>query len=351
MALPNPIYIGQNAIHQAPAIRQLAYATTAGASGVMGTTDCRVKQLDSPAGAVQCLPGGYMVASNATASAYEGYSGKWDVAETVAVPNVGSGGPRSDLIVLVIKDPYVSGAGAWDEPADLENGPYAEIVVIQNVTSSQWFASQTLEGADWSAITLAKITRLANSTTVVDANITDVRSLAGLGGTRTVVEQVSIPPIAQQVYASSVNCNNNHVLEENDLTWIDFPSQATWQVPVPSWAATVSVMMMGTPASRAHAWGEVRLNFGGTALSPREFDINNAPDGAIDVYRAVIPYGGVYTVPTASRGTIATVKVQMHSNSGATTARMLIADKVDVDGSAGCYFDLWLLFQRAPGSS
>lgn len=347
MALPNPIYIDENALHSPSVIRLLAYGLTSGVQGVIGQTDCAVKALGTPGAAVQAMPGAYMIRAKHLGGSYEGYGGKYTAAETSpTISATTSSGGRSDLVVLEIRNPYVEGSGSWDPPADLVNGPYIYLKVIEGVPNTTWDITQY--DATREAITLARIDRPASTGIVQQNHITDLRSLAQLGGTRTVIEQTTVPPIAQQVYAASTHCNNNDQLNFNDLSWKDWPTQATWQVPVPDWAGAVSVMMTGTPASAASAWGELRLNFAGTALSPREFDINNAPDGAINVYRANIPYGGVYTVPSAARGHVVTVKVQAHSNAGTTATRMLIADKTDVDGSASCYFDLWLLFQRVP---
>jgi hypothetical protein len=351
VVLPNPWYVGADGALMPPsASRLLSYGLTTGKQGVLGTTDCAIKELGTPGPYIQAMPGAYNVMAKHLGGSYESYAGSFDEAETVAVSNVGSGGSRRDLVVLVIMDTSVSGSGSWDDPPSAADGPYAAIEVIEGVGTTVWDVSQA--GAPyntWSAITLARIDRPASTGIVDQSHITDLRSLAALGGTRTViVDAPDPPPIAQEVFAVSTNCNNNHQLLLSNTSYIDWPSQANWQVPVPEWARKVSVMMTGTPASAAHAWGEIRLNFAGTALSPREFDINNAPDGAVNVYRANLHYGGVYTVPEAARGDVVTVKVQAKSNITPGSTRMLIADKVDVDGSAGCYFDLWLLFQRTP---
>lgn len=348
MALPNPIYVGEDAAEHKPSqIRLLSYGLTTGVEGVFGNPDCAIKALGTPGAFIQAMPGAYNVLARHLGGSYESYAGSFDEAETVAVSPVGSGGPRSDLVILRIQDTSVSGSGTWPAAPSAADGPYAYIVVEENVGSTVWDVSQV--NSTWSAITLARIDRDASTGIVDQSHITDLRSLAALGGTRTViVDAPDPPPIAQELFAVSTHCNNNHELQENDLSFIDWPSQANWQVPVPEWARKVAVMMTGTPASRSSAWGEIRLNFDGVALSPREFDINNAPDGSINVYRANLHYGGVYTVPESARGDVVTVKVQAKSNAGATSARMLIADAIDPDGVSSCYFDMWLLFQRNP---
>lgn len=352
MALPNPIYIGAaGAMHKPEQIRLLAYGLTTGVEGVLGNDDCAVQQLGTPGAAIQVMPGAYNVLAKHLGGSYESYAGSFDVAEQVSVSPVGSSGTRRDLVVLVIKDTSVSGSGSWPAPPSQADGPYAEIRVLENVGPTVWDVRQV--EPTWSAITLARISRPANTGVVTQGDITDLRSLAHLGGTRTIVIEnppVEVPPVAQQVFAASVKCNANDELLESHTAWRDWPMQATWQVPVPEWARTVSVMMTGTPASRQHVWAEIRLNFGGTAFSPREIDINNAGDAAIDVYRANVHYGGVYTVPSATRGTVTTVKVQAHSAFSGAATRMMVADAPDPDGKEGCYFDVWLLFQRHPNA-
>lgn len=353
MALPNPIYIGaEGAEHKPSQIRLLSYGLTTGVQGVLGNADCAIKALGTPGAAIQAMPGAYNVLARHLGGSYESYAGSFDEAEQVSVSPVGSSGPRSDLVILRIQDTSVSGSGSWPTPASAADGPYAYIVVVENVGATCWDVRQVdPDGDTWSAITLARIDRPANTGIVSQSHITDLRSLAALGGTRLVVIEnppVTVPPIAQEVFARSTKCNANDTLKDNETSWKDWPQQANWQVPVPEWARTVSVMMTGTPASRSHVWAEIRLNIDGTALSPREVDLNLAEDTAINVYRAVIPYGGVYTVPQAARGRVVTVKVQAHSAYAGTGITLLTADAPDSDGKAGCYFDAWLLFQRNP---
>lgn len=350
MALPNPIYIGAaGAMHKPEQIRLLSYGLTTGVEGVLGNDDCAVRALGTPGAAIQVMPGAYNVLAKHLGGDYESYAGSFDVAETVSVSPTSSAGSRRDLVVLVIMDTSVSGSGSWPAPPSQEDGPYAEIRVIENVGSTVWDVRQV--EPTWSAITLARIDRDPSTGVVVQDDIINLRSIAALGGTRTIVIEnppVTVPPIAQQVYATSVKCTANDTLRDDQTNWVDFPQQANWQVPVPEWARTVSVMATATPSSQTHVWAEFRLNINGAGLGIREVDINRAGDTLAHVYRGVIPYGGVYEVPSGARGRVVTVKMQARSAYSGSGGVILKADGMDSDGRAGCYVDLWLLFQRHP---
>jgi hypothetical protein len=350
--LPNPIYIGENALHQPSAIRLLSYGLTTGKPGVLGTTDCAIKALGTPGAAIQAMPGAYMVRNKALGGSYEGYAGKFDVAEQKAVSAVGSGGSRRDLVVLVIKDPYVSGAGAWDEPGDLVDGPYAHIEVIENVGTTVWDVSQA--GAPyntWSAITLARIDRDPSTGIVTQGDITDLRSLAALGGTRTViVDAPDPPPIAQQSYvqfkesAGDPNYGNPvggsdtvHDYLVADTATKNWPAAATFQVPVPEWAVECDVefQVFNAQIITDDVYGKMWVDFGGTATTFQTYAIEYVAQPG----RWVVAYGKTITVPSALRGKVITVRTKFASYY-TTTGKL--------DAKSGTTTKLSLNFQRVP---
>lgn len=353
MALPNPIYIGATgAEHEPSQIRLLSYGLTSGVQGVLGNADCRITALGAPGPAVQALPGAYNVLAKHLGGSYEGYAGSFDVAETTAtISNVSSAGPRSDLVILIIKDPSVTGSGSWTLPADAKAGPYAFVEVIEGVTTTTWDVAQY--NNTWSAITLARIDRAANATTVTQGDITDLRSIAALGGTRTVVIEnppVTVPPIAQaqfvQFLPSAVDPNYanpsggtdaTHDYLVADTATKDWPSVASTQVAVPEWAVECDAefQVFNAQILSGDVFGDLWLDFGGTATTSQTYaiDFDGTPG------RWIVPYGRTFTVPTSLRGKLITVRTKFKSR---------FTSSGQLDAKTGTTTKLSLNFQRVP---
>src|SRR5580765_3563365 len=165
MALANPWYIDANARHLAAQQRLLAFNAMLGCEGVLQSDHLAVKDLDTPGASITVDPGAYSILARHSGGAYEAYVGKISVQETVAVNPVGSGGSRTDLVILRVENPYVSGSGSWVSPPDPLDGPYAYVRVIEGVTANINHVSAW--NNTWSAITLARITRPASTGTIL----------------------------------------------------------------------------------------------------------------------------------------------------------------------------------------
>lgn len=353
MALPNPIYIGaEGAEHQPSQIRLLSYGLTAGVQGVIGNADCAIKALDAPGAFIRSMPGAYNVLAKHLGGSYEGYAGSYDVQEVVAVSPVGSSGPRADLVILRIEDPSVTGAGEWPDPPSAAEGPYAYIRVIEGVDTDVWDVTQhEPDGDTWSAITLARIDRPANTTIVNQSHITELRSLAKIGGTRTVVVSApEPPPIAQASFmqfkasASDPNYGNPsggtdtvHDYLNADTLVKNWPSVATWQVPVPAWAVECDAEfeVFNAQIITGDVYGKMWLDFGGTTLTFQTYAIDYVSVPS----RHNISFGRTFTIPSSLRGKVITVRTKFQSYYTAPGK---------LDAKSGVQTKLALNFQRTP---
>lgn len=352
MAVPNPIYIDKAALHQASVIRLMAYAAVTGQEGVLGNEHLAVRALDTPAAKVQALPGGYSVLARHLGGDYEAYVGKIDVAETTAtIGKTGSGGGRSDLVILRIENPYVSGSGPWTVPADAVYGPYAYVRVIEGVSDDVWDVAQY--NATWSAITLARIDRGANTNVVTQDDITDLRSIAQLGGTRTVVIEnppAQPPPIAQSFYMEAnasrgddnyPNSDGTHDYWIANTSWQDWPAAAVFQVPVPEWAREMDIdcQILNAQILFGDVYGELSVNVDGDRLASETIAVDYGDQPG----RHILPFAGTFSVDSGVRGKVVTFKTQMRSyysfgdNSGHR-----------FDAKAGTVTRLSVNFQRYP---
>lgn len=351
MALPNPWYIDAEARHFAPQQRLLAYSAVEGQEGVLGETHLAVSDLDTPGGFIQVMPGGYSVLAKHTGGLFEAYVGKFVEAESVAVNPTDSSGPRTDLVILRVENPWVTGSGSWAEPADPLNGPYVHVRVIEDVPAN----TNTVQAVNtsWSAITLARITRPASTGIVAQSHITDLRSLAELGGERiTIIETppADPPPIAQSIYFDIRNETSGSDDDEIDddthgsSGWLSWPEDADWNVPVPSWAthAEIILQLLGIRQEGEGTYGQLRvqINNGTVITDPVTYDFTT--DGQVEGWRRdpLFAVGSEY-IPSSLRGRVVRFRAQA-----------TIEDDPGRDGTLrwtrGSAAVLQVVFQRSP---
>lgn len=320
MALPNPWYIDAQARHLATQQRLLAYAAVEGQEGVLANEHFAVRALGTPTDQVQAMPGGYSVLARHLGGNFEAYLGKLQEAEPVSVSPTSSSGPRTDLVILRIENPYVSGSGSWAMPNDPIGGPYAFIRVIEGVPANINHVSG--HNNTWSAITLARITRPASTGIVTQAHITDLRSLAKLDGQRVIIIEnppADPPPIAQQYWTESTPCDANDVLLKTQNTFTNYPAEASWQVPVPAWATGFDLLAWLNPEIDNHVFGEMRIAMSAGSVNndpggavPARYDVNFPQNGPGPI-RELFMVGGTVFLQPALRGKVVTMKLQARS--------------------------------------
>lgn len=346
MALPNPIYIDAEALHPASAVRLLAFASLEGQEGVIENTDLRILAKTAATNAIDVMPGAYVVRAKHTGGEKESYAGKVLTAESVTVNPTTSASGRTDLVILRVENPYVSGAGAWAQPVDPVGGPYAHIRVIEGVPANT--QSVVAHNNTWSAITLGRIFRGPNRTTVEQADITDLRQIASLQNERIIIinnPPATPPPIAYPVYTESSLCSvtGSGEMASTQTAWKKFPADLNWKVPVPTWARGMDVMVLFNPQVNGHVWCEGRLVVDGqpTGATPTMIDINYVAGSQPGPIQALMHIGGTESVKAAWGGREVNVHLEF---------RML--DPVNHPGkitcSRGTYATVLLNFKKKP---
>lgn len=343
MPLANPWYIDAEARHLAAQQRLLAYNAMEGQEGVMGSDHLAVMDLATPAGGIQVMPGAYSVLARHLGGAFEAYVGKLSEAETVSVSPTTSGGSRTDLVILRIENPYVSGSGSWAQPADPIDGPYAHIRVIEGVPANTNHVSA--HNNTWSAITLARITRPASTGIVDQSHITDLRSLAKLGEQRIIIIEsppAEPPPIAQQYWTESTPIADGDQLLKTEVVFTNFPNLASWQVPVPAWAQGMDINIILNPEIDGSVVGEFRLTVAGDPANSVPTDYNFNYTGGPGPERHVIMIGGTESLGANVRGKIVNMRLQARStgNDPSHPGKLMC--------NAGTRVNVWINFKRFP---
>lgn len=176
---PVPWAIGGGAQMSATVARLLAYLGGGGETeGVAAPTSCAVAAMPTPGASVRVAPGPYLIRNRALAGDYQDYVGMVRSQDVVNVTATSSAGPRSDLVVIRVENPFISGE-PWQVPTDVANGPYVFTRVIENVPADT--TSVHALNLGYTAITLARIDIPASTATITDAMITDLRTVVNPG--------------------------------------------------------------------------------------------------------------------------------------------------------------------------
>ena len=251
-------------------LRRTLWASTGGATGVIGVGDLKVTALPTPGTSVNVAPGGAIMATRyAGASANETYAVVNDATVSVAIPATGSGGGRTDYIILKIDDWHFD--GSQQAPADPKTALYCSLQRVSSIT-----------GLGYPFVVLAKITIPASTGTITNAMITDMRKVAQ-------------PRTKRYVKGVPLVANQKETL--NSTTREYFPNPGKVTVDVPTWATNVKIradwLMIGNPSTNCVGfiwvgWGD----WTGTQfeLETQKYSYNspaNSPDGARANYAVV----------------------------------------------------------------
>lgn len=274
---PVPWFIGGGAEHSPEVVRLMAYAATRGAEGIVGVADCKVSALGAPGGGFTVDPGAVVIANRSGGGTQQSYVARMATGETVMGIAPSGAQARSDLVVVRIKDPQYS---PWQAPADRRIGPYLETFIISGVSASTTSAAALNLG--YSAVALARIDLPANTSSVTNAMIKDLRKVANPRNQRDV--EVLMPTGSQ-----SSGGTNAWVAAANFPAVLDVPDYATTALAV----VTVSGFLC---YGAADVVGQIRLNFLGQASENVAVDM---PGNTRNSYTVA----GRFTIPAQYRGT------------------------------------------------
>lgn len=297
-------FIGNpGAQHSAELARLVAYAATGGNAGVVGAGDARVSALATPGSGVRVAAGAIAVPYGVAQT----YLARVVSSETVSIAATGSAGGRTDLIAAVISDPSIPGGGT--APADPVNGPYWSVEVISGVPAGTTRLQDVSGHANTTGYALARVTLPANTGTVTNSHITDIRQLVAARKDRT----LRVVDSASKVLNTSAY---THVLPT------PYPS-----FDVPAWATHANLVVTATLAQQAgNTNGWWRLGLGSQSQSGR-WNLPDAPDKSFSPLVAA----GAFQVPSAMRGTSQQITLELNRSSGPGWVQTLADGQFVVD--------------------
>ncbi|MER7497131.1 hypothetical protein ABT033_31600 [Streptomyces pharetrae] len=279
-------------------LRLVVEAAVCGGEGIIGPADLRVTALDVPAAAVQVGTGAMIAKRRAAAGGgSQSYAARMPTVEQVDIEAAAVDGPRSDLIIARVEDPF--GGEVWPEPADPEIGPYVFTRVISDVPAGTT-RIQDIEPSS-AAVTLARVDLPAGATTVTAAMITDLREMARPRRQST----------RRYLYGAWSTPDDLGPIVD---VWEAFPLGALWAERVPEWATHVSVHASITgllhPDTTAAA-GELRVAFG-------EQHGPGMPYAAAQAGRLAVQTGHRFLLDPADRGEVLNLIVEGIGKNGST---------------------------------
>lgn len=241
-----PWFTEGGAEHSSEVARLLAYAAFGGAEGVVGSADLQVKALGTPGAAVQVRTGACAVINRAQGSAYQAYAARLPVADQVPIAATGVSA-RSDLIVARIENPYSYGE-TWPNASDPKVGPYVYTRVISGVPKTTTRVRQ-VRSSD-SAIALARVDIPANTTSVTQAMIKDLRTMVA-------------PRRDRRLYTAFPSTLST--LTYSDNKWHNWPGEpAKWDIDVPEWATRLKIVttIAGLRMTKSNIYASMQNVFG-----------------------------------------------------------------------------------------
>ncbi|RSS97264.1 hypothetical protein EF903_01715 [Streptomyces sp. WAC05292] len=232
-----PWFTEGGAEHSSEVARLLAYSAFGGAEGIVGAGDLQVRALSSPAAAIRVTTGACAILNRAPGASYQAYAGRMPTSDQVSIAATGVSA-RSDLIIARIENPYAAGE-PWANPSNPKVGPYIYTRVISNVPKTTTSVRQVRPND--SAITLARIDIPANTSSITQAMIKDLREMGR-------------PRRDRRLYTASPSGDENW--GGNGGSWVKWPPSARWSVEVPSWATKARIVMnvAGTQVLNGGIW-------------------------------------------------------------------------------------------------
>lgn len=284
-------------------IRRAQYADQP-IQGVVKKGDLKVTQLGTPGVGVQIAPGVGLVLNKYQTTPNETYVVSNPGVHTIPSGDMPASNPsdKSYIVAVVIGDPDFSQTGhPFMAPSDPPVGEEQTFEYVRVRVIEVSAGATTLSGA-FPALPLARIDVPASTTTITNAMITDLTSLAQ-------VRQ------SQEIFVGQPWTNGAPVRIPSGSSYGDWgPGQFLPSVKVPSWATraimVVSINGIKLTDASVNASGGVRAQMGTVVGPATSWDVDNSSSGAV---RLNLQCAGEYNVASIA-GTTVNLRVEGFEN-------------------------------------
>lgn len=271
--------------------RLMFLAATLGQQGVVGPLDCIVTANSPNTSGINVGQGNVVIfgAEETEQGSYYGENLGLDTSLTIAATG---GSSRSDMVVARAEDPTWAGT-PWSGPA---SGQIIFARVISNVAPGS-----TVPPAGQSCIPLARIDMPASTSVVAQSYIHDLRYMC------------NTQAIQQQYNFAGPGTQSNSGASSTPVQW---PTGASWSVPIPSWATfgvfnwVITELIYNSGSGNGEARGTIYPVIGTSVTAPTVTTPSSlySMTTATGTGRHVVAGGGLVAVPAAVRGTTQTLQ-------------------------------------------
>jgi hypothetical protein len=291
---PRPL-LTNGATHPAQQFRMMIRDLSNGAEGITQGDDLKVTQRTTPGGGVVVGDGSAVVRGRANA-----FQGSYSVCNIGAadVPIAATGGTaRSDMVIVRVEDPEYEGS------LNPEVDQIEYFQVISNVSAS---ATTIPDGR--TGIPLARIDIPANTSTITNAMITDLRKVANPRRLR-VVDTQSPSSMSTGIGSST--------------SYSYFSTAAGWNIAIPDWATKAIVKIDVSPIryDLGNFYGQISATFG-SSLATQAITLDDNQGTGTRRIPAII--ADTLTLPASYRGTTQLLRVRAAGLNAGQAARIYV---------------------------
>lgn len=296
-----PWSVGGGAKHSTNIARLLAHVAFGGKEGIVKPADCRVTELAIPGTQVQVAPGAVGIRNRAAGAFSEGYAGRLPVADLLDIPDGGANG-QSYMVVARVENPHIGGE-PWTLPTDPEVGPYIFTRAIACSDTAETIGDLPASYQSQSLIPLARVEMPANTGTVQQSYITDLRTL--------------VAP-RQELIQRIITLGGAKTPEP--LTTAEFtrwPQEATWTERIPSWATLAQVVaivsgakLMDVGPAGGNWQGKIQLVLGSKNTGDTDVNLDVIGGGGATQSAGAVMCAGDLQIPSADRGANVNLSLQ-----------------------------------------
>lgn len=216
--------------HSAEIVRQAFHDSTGGAEGISTVGALKVAALNVPGSAVRVLPGGGIVLNRYESGSGQSYGVRNATQTEVPVTATGSGGGRTDLVVIRVLDAQYEG----QYPANPEEFEFTRLEVIEGVPAGTKTFKEL--NRNYPAIELARIDLPKSRADVQPEFITDLRQVA----------QPKVKP-ELRTYALVGDDTDKLTAMGDDQsfseTWPSSADSTQERIFIPEWATRMKILM------------------------------------------------------------------------------------------------------------
>lgn len=256
---PNAVWAADGKFSMPTEIARLVpWLAAGGQTGIVGPESLRVTPAPTPGSSVRIRPGVFVIAATPehqtiqtgyTSAPWQSYMRALFQTQTVTINSTGTSGPRIDVVGIEIVDPTIENTAEGMSDAAWLDHQFWRVRVIEGANQGQsrphHFASLARP-----FLPLARINIPANTGTITQAMITDLRFMA--------VEREKTVEFMEPANTGS----SNLTLGQSQTDWYSFPE--ILGITVPQWATHVTLKGTLTSfrvAGSGTASGAARLQF------------------------------------------------------------------------------------------